>query len=313
VFTAKDGHPIEEYSVLAVGVRNRETRQIADDDQARETSREVAHAGADSFEIVYDQGPENNRRPRLGKSALEVLLAEAQGHSLSTFCEVGSDQEAAEATEAGAGAIEGVWDEALSEQTLSHMAKKQVIFIPVLTQQGDLLNLVDEPKLKAYLNDPLVQRSLSSLMKQSLANSTGVIPRLRNSLSGEAGKVNRRRLLEQQKRAFENVRMAKGAGIKIAVGTGAGNPLVFPGASVHRELQLLVQAGLTPMEAIVAATQNTAASLGRSNETGTIEVGKKADLLILDEDPLADIRNTEKIHEVIQGGREVRWEHESSR
>jgi len=308
VFTAKGGRPIEEYSILAEDVRDRETRQIADDDQAREMSRGVAHAGADSFEIVYDQGPEGSRRPRLAKSALEVLLAEGQGHGLATFCEVGSDQEASEAVSTGAKAIEGVWDETLSAETLSLMAKQQAVFVPVLTQQGDLLNLIDEAKLKAYLNDPLVQQSLSSVMKQSLASSTGLIPRLRNSLSSEAGKASRQKIDEQQKRAFENVRKANAAGVKIAVGTGAGNLLIFPGASVHRELQLLVQAGLTPMGAIVAATRNTAESLGLGTELGTIEPGKVADLVILDADPLLDIQNTQRIHAVIERGREVHSE-----
>lgn len=307
VFTAKGGHPLEEYSVLAAEVRDRETRPIGDEDQAREKSREVAHAEANSFEIIYDQGPEDKHRPRLGKAFLEVLLTEAEGHSLPAFCEVGWDQEAADAAGAGARAIEGVWDEALSEQTLSLLAKKQVFFIPVLTQQGDLLNLIEEAALKMYLDDPLVQQSLSSVMKQSLASSTGIIPRVRSSLSNSGGKAIRQQLEEQQKRAFENVRKAQGAGVRIAVGTGAGNPLVFPGASVHRELQLLVKAGLTPIEAIVAATQNTAASLGRGGEVGTIEVGKKADLLILEADPLADIQNTEKIYEVIRNGHEIRW------
>lgn len=308
VFTGKGGHPIEEYSVLAVDARDRETRQISNDDQAREKSREVAHAEANSFEIVYDQGPENNRKPRLEKSALEILLAEAKGHTLSAYCEVGSDQEAAEAAEVGAKAIVGVWDEALSDRTLSLLAKNQVYFLPVLTQQGDLVNLIDENDLKAYLDDPLVRQGLSSTMKQSLASSAGTIPMLRDSLSTAAGKAIHLKFEEQQKRAFENVRKARSAGVKIAVGTGAGNLLIFPGASMHRELQLLVKAGLTPLEAIVAATQNTASSLGRSEEEGTLEVGKKANLLILDADPLADIRNTEKIHEVISNGHEIRWE-----
>ena len=266
----------------------------------------MAHADANSFEIIYDQGSEDKRVPRLEKAPLEALLAEAKGHDLPTFCEVGSDQEAADAAGAGTTAIEGVWDEALSEKTLSLLAKKQVYFVPILTQQGDLINLLDESKLKAYLEDPLLQQSLSTVMKQSLASPTGVIPDLRIAMSTPGGKVIRQKLEEQQKRAFENVRKARGAGVKIAVGTGAGNLLIFPGASVHRELQLLVKAGLTPMEAIQAATRNAAASMGRSDE-GTLEVGKKADLLILDADPLADIRNTEKIYEVIWNGREIRW------
>ena len=66
------------------------------------------------------------------------------------------------------------------------------------------------------------------------------------------------------------------AGVPIAVGTGAGNLLVFPGASVHRELELLVKAGLSPMDAIVAATRKTAESIGRGAEVGTIETGKAA-------------------------------------
>jgi len=313
LFTGKNGHPIEEYSLLAQEALDRETRQIGDDDQAREKAREVAHAGAESFEIVYDEGPEGNRKPRLDKSALQVLLAEADGHGLAVFCEVGSDNEAAEAAAAGAKTIEGVWDEPFSAETLSLLAKQQVIFVPALTLQGDLLNLIEEKELKAYLDDPLVQQSLSTVMKQSLASTSGMIARVRRNLDSDAGKVNRQKLVDQQERAFANVQKAKETGIRIAVGTGAGSLLVFPGASVHRELQLLVQAGLTPMEAIVAATRNTAASLGRDTEVGTIEAGKKANLMILDQDPLVDIRNTQKVSEVIRDGREIRWEDNAPR
>jgi len=142
-------------------------------------------------------------------------------------------------------------------------------------------------------------------MKESLANGAGIIQRLREELNAPSGAVIRRQLKEQQERAFANVKKAQAAGVKIAVGTGTGNLLIFPGAAVHRELQLLVKAGLTPMEAIVAATRNTAESLGLGTEIGTVEPGKEADLLILDADPLLDIQNTQKIHAVVQRGREV--------
>jgi imidazolonepropionase-like amidohydrolase len=306
VFTAKAGHPIEEYSVLAVNTRDRETRQIADEDQAREKAREVTHADANSLEIVYDKGPANDTKPVLEKSVLEVLVAEGHGFDLPVFCSVGWNQEAAEATGSGANAIEGAWEETLTDETLRLMAEKQVFFVPALTQQGDLLNLLDEPALKAYLAEPIVQNSLSGVMKEGLSSGSGMIQLVREKLKGVPGQAIRKRLEEQQKRAFENVRRARAAGIKIAVGTGSGTLLVFPGAAVHRELQLLVKAGLTPMEAIVAATRNTAISLGHGDEFGTLEPGKRADLLILDADPLEDIRNTQKIQTVIQNGREVK-------
>ena len=64
----------------------------------------------------------------------------------------------------------------------------------------------------------------------------------------------------------------------------------------------MVEAGLTPAEALRAATINAAKFLGREKEQGTVEAGKLADLVILDTDPLADIRNIRKIHRVIKGG-----------
>jgi imidazolonepropionase-like amidohydrolase len=115
-----------------------------------------------------------------------------------------------------------------------------------------------------------------------------------------------RTMLEQQeKHARENVSRAKAAGVHIVLGTGAGTTLTFPGASAHREMQLFTKAGLTPMEAILAATSYAAASLGKLEETGTLERGKRADLVILDADPLADIANTTKINTVVRGGRVI--------
>ena len=93
------------------------------------------------------------------------------------------------------------------------------------------------------------------------------------------------------------------AGVPILAGTDTGNPFCFPGFSLHEELALLVIAGLTPIEALRSATLNPAKFLGRDKTLGTIESGKIADLVLLDADPLADIRNTQKINAVISNGR----------
>jgi imidazolonepropionase-like amidohydrolase len=93
------------------------------------------------------------------------------------------------------------------------------------------------------------------------------------------------------------------AGVPIVAGTDAGTSGVVPGFSLHDELELLVAAGLTPREALAAATRLPAVWLGVDQERGTIEVGKAADLVLLDADPLADIANTRRIHGVMLNGR----------
>jgi hypothetical protein len=93
------------------------------------------------------------------------------------------------------------------------------------------------------------------------------------------------------------------AGVQFLAGTDANgwNP-VYPGFGLHEELALLVASGLTPMEALQSATRNPAMYFGHLDSMGTIEKGKSADLVLLDADPLTDIRNTQKIAGVIMKG-----------
>src|SRR5207244_5453779 len=106
-------------------------------------------------------------------------------------------------------------------------------------------------------------------------------------------------------KSLEIVGAMRRAGVQIIAGTDTPNPFVFPGFSLHDELGLLVKAGLTPMDALQAATRNAANYLGMLDSAGTIEKGKLADLVLLDADPLADIRNTKKIKAVVVGGKFV--------
>ena len=85
--------------------------------------------------------------------------------------------------------------------------------------------------------------------------------------------------------------------------SGASNAYIFPGWSLHRELELLVQAGLTPLEALQTATRNPARYFGEAAGAGTIEAGKAANLLLLNGNPLEDIRNTRKIEALLLNGK----------
>ena len=99
-----------------------------------------------------------------------------------------------------------------------------------------------------------------------------------------------------------NLKRMQDAGVIVAAGTDAGNIGTLHGPSLHREFELMTEAGLTPKQIIVDATRNAAHVFGPNPQIGTIEAGKLADLLILDADPLADIRNARQINTVIKGG-----------
>jgi imidazolonepropionase-like amidohydrolase len=109
----------------------------------------------------------------------------------------------------------------------------------------------------------------------------------------------RERLLAQ---SMQVVAQMQTSGVRILAGTDSAAPYVIPGFALHRELELLVQAGLSPMQALQGATKNPAEFLGKSKTQGTVEVGKTADLLLLDGNPLEDIRNTRQIHALILHG-----------
>ena len=97
--------------------------------------------------------------------------------------------------------------------------------------------------------------------------------------------------------------LVNNAGVGILGGTDCLNPYVFPGFSLHDELDFLVAAGLGPRQALQTVTRDAAAFLGRADTAGTITPGKVADLVLLDADPLADIRAVRRIDTVVTGGR----------
>jgi imidazolonepropionase-like amidohydrolase len=112
---------------------------------------------------------------------------------------------------------------------------------------------------------------------------------------------------KQFQHALESVLLMHKAGVSILAGTdtGASNQNMFSGFSLHDELVFLVEAGLTPLEALQCATLNAARWLNRPDMLGTVESGKLADLVLLDADPIKDIHNTTKISEVFLDGKEL--------
>ena len=102
---------------------------------------------------------------------------------------------------------------------------------------------------------------------------------------------------------LENARLLRDAGVTLLAATDVGVPFQVPGISLHVELERLVEAGLTPLEALQAATLNPARVLGMAESLGTVETGKLGDLILLDANPIANIRNTQQIRAGVANGR----------
>ncbi|HET7400318.1 MAG TPA: amidohydrolase family protein [Usitatibacter sp.] len=108
--------------------------------------------------------------------------------------------------------------------------------------------------------------------------------------------------VEPSRISLDNLRRVWEAGIPVAMGTDAGNIGTLHGPSVFREMALMTQAGLTPLQVLRSATVNGAKAMGRERDLGTLVPGKLADLVILDADPLADVQNLSRIFRVVKDG-----------
>jgi len=165
----------------------------------------------------------------------------------------------------------------------------QVPTLPLLIELAFLTPATD------HANDPnlkYIPQNLQKIWKQGRAES------LANKTSADF--LLRAKLVEASLKAVGDMHAA---GIPIMAGTDSTAPNLVPGFALHDSIADLVQAGLTPMQALQAATSKPAEFLKRSNEQGTIAPGQRADLVLLDANPLTDIHNTQKIHAVILKGK----------
>jgi len=111
-----------------------------------------------------------------------------------------------------------------------------------------------------------------------------------------------RKPVEPPKVAMANLKRVQDAGIPVVMGTDAGNIGTLHGPSIYREMRLMAESGLTPLEVLRSATWNAAKTMGLEGKTGEVQEGMLADLVILDADPLADVMNLSHVYRTIKGG-----------
>ena len=223
---------------------------------------------------------------------------------------------AAEASNAGQRSIEHLGGRfygvllGCSDRESELTAKVREIVSNVMKSLNEGREPDDSGIFRASLTKPLFEsfndRKAAALFSMFLRNRTWQVPTLAAQPLRQA--INERKDLSEDDIRYGNmllqkqldlVRAMQRAGVKIMAGTD------FPPerSRLYEELSLLVEAGLTPMEALQSATRNPAAFLGRLDSLGTIERGKIADLILLDANPLEDISNVQKINAVVFGGK----------
>jgi imidazolonepropionase-like amidohydrolase len=192
------------------------------------------------------------------------------------------------------GFAHSIRDQPVDNDVMQTMKARGVFLIPTLVRDEVLFAYADNLK---WLDDPFFQAGLEPGALAIVRNPERV-EKIRNDPDIDKYRAG----LQMGKK---NLKTLSDSGVKIAFGTDSGIPTRFPGYLEHRELQLMVEAGLTPMQAIVAATGTNAEILGGAKQFGTLQAGRRADFVVLDANPLDDIHNTEKLSAVWQAGKTV--------
>lgn len=267
-------------------------QSVATPQEARHMVDEEVAKGADAIKLWVDDefGAMSSRMPPEISSA---VIDEAHKDGKKAIAHIFYYDNAAELTREGVnGFAHEVRDRAVDAGLLGQMKAKGVWqMAATLSREASFTY-----KMLPFLDDPFFSRGVTPEVLAEL-RSPERIKKL-----GSA--PNFPKYAPTLRYAMQNFAAEAKAGVRYGMGTDSGPTARFPGYFAHWELELMVKAGITPLQAITAATGHNAEFLG-AKDIGTVQTGKWADLLVLDKNPLADIRNTRTIHEVFIAGRKV--------
>ena len=254
--------------------------------------QETAAHHADMLKIWVDDI--FGKMPKLKREIYQAAIDEAHRNKIRVAAHVFYLEDAKALAASGLAALaHSVRDAHVDDALIKLMKAKGMFYIPTLNVDESSFIFADEP---ALLDDPFLTGAIGAAQLEQLKS-----PEFKKKLDADPNLPKNR---AAHANAMFNLKALHDAGVKIALGTDSGgNPVRIQGWGEHRELELMVRAGLKPMEALVAATRGSAEFLG-AKDRGTLEKGKRADFVVLSANPLEDIRNTRKIESVWLAGRE---------
>jgi len=271
---------------------------LKDEEAARVGARYLAAAGSQAIKVWFIEAKD---RP-LADLAAAVSAGGDEAKKLGLPLIVHSTELATAKAALKAGAkllVHSVWDMAVDQEFLDLLKANGATYCPTLTVPRGYVRMfkasvagkapaADDPN---GCVDPVTRGKLAATATSGTGGTTA-----------EQIAARDQRTTATEQTGAANLKRVRDAGIPIAMGTDAGNPLTLHGVSVYAEMEAMQAAGMTASEVLVAATRNGARAMGRGKDLGTVEKGKLADLVIVGADPTADIANLRKVKHVVRGG-----------
>jgi imidazolonepropionase-like amidohydrolase len=258
--------------------------------------RTLKAADVDAIKIQRDDFSwgTTTRAALMTQDVLKAIVDEAHRQTLKVFVHAPLLRYAKEALRAGVdGLMHGIVDEPVDREFLALMKRNGAVYVSTMALYEDVADVA------AWAKRDSVNWDKANLQP----------PRFHEQFTSPAGVAQFTTYFNNPEYAKQhlpvqraNLKKAFDAGIPIVLGTDTGFYGVLVGAATQVELELLVEAGLKPEDALRAATVNAARMIGREKAFGTLEAGKAADLVILDADPRLDIKNVTRINRTFKGG-----------
>jgi imidazolonepropionase-like amidohydrolase len=235
-------------------------------------------------------------KPKMQPEIYLAAISEAHRHKIPVAAHVYALADAKALVNAGVDVLaHSVRDTAVDQELIHAMKQQGTFYLPTFTVDESFYVFADHPELA---HDPFLENAANPEILAMLRDDG-----YRKGVEQNAATAHHR---QDFANAQHNLKLLHDAGIKVGFGTDSGAmPTRIPGFAEHRELELMVAAGLTPVEAIHSATAVNAELLGIADKTGTIQPGKQADMILLAANPADDIHNTRKMVRIWHSGREV--------
>jgi imidazolonepropionase-like amidohydrolase len=271
---------------------------LGTEEDARAGVRYLASHGADVVKVWFIPVAERN----FDDMAKAVLAAgeEARARKVPLIVHATGLKEATVALRAGASLLVHSVEDVPVDQDFLRLAKEnRTIYCPTLTVLDGYRRLREAAVEKKA---PAVDDPNGCVDPDTLARVAETAGLSVKEDDPKATERRRERFATFGKMMAANLRAVRDAGITIAMGTDAGNPLTLHGPAVYAEMEAMQAAGMTPMEVLVASTRSGARAMHRLEEIGTVEKGKRADLLIVAADPTRDVKGLRQLRYVVKDG-----------